>query len=186
MKPDALTDMLEILTAGGRLNPEKSNALPQRQYGDPSKFTKMKGECMQGTKEIEGILRHEIENWMRWGRKRDWMPTGFRCPLGMMYKSLDRDDVEQPGQFIRCDEIGAAQFERIVIALPERHRQAFVMHHLEKAAVNGWIMIQVGRNDAARILGVQLRQYHYLVNQSHGMVLRECLKLNPDLDDDED
>ncbi len=180
---DDKVDLLELHLVGGRLNNEPSHACRQEQYGDPAKHVKLKGDSMQGTKQIETILRHELNNWLRWGRCRDWMPVGFRCQLGMMYKSLDREDVEAPKNFTPCDEIGAAQFERIVVALPQRHREAFVMHHLEKAAVNGWIMIQVGRNDAARLLGVQVRQYHYMVNQAHGMILRECLKLNPRLDD---
>jgi len=44
MKADALTDMLEILTAGGRLNPEKSRALPSGAYGDPAKSIEFAGE----------------------------------------------------------------------------------------------------------------------------------------------
>jgi len=36
MKEDVLTDMLEILTAGGRLNPEPSRALPEEAYRNPA------------------------------------------------------------------------------------------------------------------------------------------------------
>jgi hypothetical protein len=127
---------------------------------------------MQGTKEIEGILRHELDNWMRWGRRRDWMPTSFRCPLGFMYKSTDVHETSY--RPMPCDEIGAAGFERIVVSLPEKHRQAFVMYHIGKAHVRGKVVVFKGRDDGAKLLGVQLRQYHYLVNQAHSMVLRRC------------
>ena len=36
MKPDTLTEMLEAMTVGGRLNPEKSHALPQSAYRNPA------------------------------------------------------------------------------------------------------------------------------------------------------
>jgi hypothetical protein len=37
MKNNALDEILGILTAGGRVNNEKSRALESRQYGDPAK-----------------------------------------------------------------------------------------------------------------------------------------------------
>ncbi|HJV75358.1 MAG TPA: hypothetical protein VJ654_14120 [Noviherbaspirillum sp.] len=179
-KAQTLEAMLAALTVGGRMNPEKSRAQPRRYYGDPAnhiKFESEKGGLMQealGTKEIESILKHEIDNWVRWGKKRDWMPVGFRCPLGFMYKSTDVHEASYKP--LPCDEGNAARFERIVISLPERHRSAFVMHQLDKAHVQGWIVILRGRDDKARILGVQKSRYHELVSQAYNIVLREWKK----------
>jgi len=39
-----LAEQLEIRLAGARLNPERSNALPSHQYGDPAKFVKLRCE----------------------------------------------------------------------------------------------------------------------------------------------
>lgn len=128
-----------------------------------------------GTKEIESILHHEIDNWIRWGRKRDWMPVGFRCPLGFLYKSTDVHEVSYKS--LPCDIGAAAKFERLVISLPERHREAFVMHQLDKAHMNGSVVILKGRFDKARLLGVQVRQYHNIVLQAHNIILREWKKI---------
>jgi hypothetical protein len=178
-------DLLQLLTVGGRLSGERSRALPTHYYGNPADNVKFASETIitgggmetekVRTKDAEAILSHEIENWIRWGRKKDWRPASFRCPLGFLYKSSDTlTPTYRPPE---CKEIEAVKMERIVVGLPQRHRQAFVMHHLERAAVDGQVFIQVGRNQAARILGVQLRQYHYLVNQAHTMVLREYNRL---------
>lgn len=43
MKRDDV-DLLAIGLAGARLQPEKSNALPAKQYGDPAKFVKLRSE----------------------------------------------------------------------------------------------------------------------------------------------
>jgi hypothetical protein len=83
-----------------------------------------------------------------------------------------------------CDEISAADFERIVISLPEQYRLAFVMHHLEKAAIAGRICVLRGANDGARLLGVQKSRYYQILNHAHVIVLREFQHLMGE-DDDE-
>jgi len=178
---DDKIDLLAIHCAGGRLRNEPSHACKQEQYGDPSKHIKLKGDSMRGTKQIETILRYELDNWLRWGRRRDWMPTSFRVPLGYLYQSRYPIDADQRLNSVRTDEIDAAQFERIVVGLPQQHRQAFVMHHLEKAAVAGFVVIIKGRDDRARVLGLQKSRYHEVVQQAHSMILRECVRLDPGL-----
>jgi hypothetical protein len=44
MKRDTLGELLTILTAGGRINGEKSRALPASQYGDPANHVKFERE----------------------------------------------------------------------------------------------------------------------------------------------
>jgi len=44
MKHNALDEMLEILTAGGRLTNERSRALESRKYGDPAKSIEFASE----------------------------------------------------------------------------------------------------------------------------------------------
>jgi hypothetical protein len=177
-----------IFAQRAKQTPERSRALPQHAYGDPAnyvKFERERGGQMHeslGTKDIESILRPEIENWIRWGKKRDWMPVGFRCPLGFLYKSTDVHEASH--RALPCDEGSAAGFERIIIGLPERHRKAFVMHQLDRAHVQGWIVIVQGRDDKARILGVQKSRYHELVSQAFNMVLRDFQKKsNKNVDD---
>lgn len=140
---------------------------------------------MQGTKQIENILRHDLDNWLRWGRRRDWMPQSFVCQLGTMYVSrlskVELDDEPAPRKLPKIDEIGAAQFERIVVSLPDRHRKAFVLHHMEKCAVNGWVVKIQGRDNMAKELGVGKSQYHVIVNEAHSIVLRKAAQINPRL-----
>lgn len=168
-------DLLALHTVGGRLTDQPTSALERRKYRDPAdsvQFESERRENNKGTKEIESILRHDLDNWLRWGRLRDWKPVGFKVPLGMLFKSTDVHEVSYRAP--KIDEIGAAGFERIVVSLPERHRQAFVVYHLEKAVLQGRIVRIGGRHDGAKLLGVQLCQYHRIVNQSHLMILRQC------------
>jgi hypothetical protein len=82
-------DVLALHLAGGRLSGEKSYALEQSKYGDPAnhvKYEREKAESSMGTKEIEGILRHDIDNWMRWALQGNWRPASFTIPLGRLYK----------------------------------------------------------------------------------------------------
>lgn len=160
-----------LLAASGK---ERSRVLEQNKYKDPARFVKFQGKrlSMEGTKEIENILRHELDNWLRWARRRDYLPTSFRVPLGFLFKSTDAPD--EPRQVrVTVDEIGAAGFERIIVSLPERHRQAFIMYQLGRAHVAGKVRVIKGREDCARLLGVGNWQYHNLVRQAHSMVLRK-------------
>jgi hypothetical protein len=165
-------NLLEILTAGGRIADERSYAAPANHYFDPIKFIRFNRSAMEKTKAIEQILYYEIENWLRWGRNRNWMPVSFRVPLGYLFKSSDVHEasVRRP----EVKEGDAADFERIIIALPEKHRQAFVMYHLERAVVNGRVISIKGRGQAQQLLGLQKSRYHEVVNQAHSIVLREC------------
>lgn len=56
MKRDTLSELLAILTAGGRINGEKSRALPQRAYGDPANSVKFERE-----KKIKKAAKHKKE-----------------------------------------------------------------------------------------------------------------------------
>lgn len=51
MKSDELSDLYAVLTAGGRNSGEKSKALPQRAYGDPSKSFEYPAERARQAKE---------------------------------------------------------------------------------------------------------------------------------------
>jgi hypothetical protein len=155
----------------------KSRALESKyygRYGDPAnhvEFQSVKaGGLMEDaelkTREVENILHYEIENWIRWGRKRDWLPTGFKCPLGFAYKGASSGYAEP------CDERAAVMFERIVVSLPDKHRQAFVMHHLDRAAVRNLVVVVRGRDMKARLLAVGKSRYHEIVAQAHNIVLR--------------
>lgn len=165
-----------------RQGKEKSRALESKYYGrrgDPANHVEFQsvraGGLMEDaelkTREVEGLLRHEIDNWIRWGRKRDWMPTGFRCPLGFAYKG------ESPSFSEPYDHAAAVEFERIVVNLPEKHRMAFVMHHLERAAVRHLIVIVRGRDQKARLLAVGKSRYHEIVAQAHNIVHREWARM---------
>lgn len=127
-------------------------------------------------KEVESVMRHELENWIRWGRKKDWLPASFRCPLGFLLKSTEVHDTAADKE-LPCDGLEAVKLEKIIVGLPQKHRQAFVMHQLDRAAVNGMVKIVRGRDDKARLLGLQKSRYHELLAQAFNMVWREWQKI---------
>ena len=127
---------------------------------------------MYGTKEVEKMLAIPLDNWIRYGRMKDWMPSGFKCALGMMVKIKERetdgpkDEIPMP-----IDEAMAVRFEVMVNNLPARHRQAFVMHQLGRFAEEHRIIRVRSREESARRMGVNMRQWHYLVNQACNMAM---------------
>jgi hypothetical protein len=126
-----------------------------------------------GIKQVEKILAREISDWLRWGRNKDYLPVSFRCPLGYLYKPM-RGDLEanlrrQPP----INLLEVVEFERLVIGLPDKHRQAFVMYHLGRAEINGRVEERKRTGyEIARLLGVHRSRYYVLLTQAHNMIFR--------------
>jgi len=138
---------------------------------------------MYSTREIEGMLSNELDNWLRWGRSRDWMPASYGSILGQLYRARlaegvsPEDDVPPPPR-IQANEAEAMRLERIIVSLPNQQKAAFVLHHLFKGAYCGWVVKIRTREDAARILGVGKTKYHQIVNSAHSSVWRKYTENN--------
>lgn len=127
-----------------------------------------------GIREIEKILASEIGDWIRWGRNKDYLPVSFRCPLGFLYLPK-RGDIETAlySKPKPINVLTVVEFERIVVRLPDKHRQAFVMYHLNRAKVRGRIVEKKRSGyDMAKLLGVSKSKFYGLVSEAHNMVFR--------------
>jgi hypothetical protein len=127
-----------------------------------------------GIKKIEKILSREISDWIRWGRNKDYLPPSFRCTLGFLYLPMRGDLEVRLYKPVPVNLLEVIEFEKIVISLPVKHRQAFVMYHLDRALVNGRI-VQRKRSykDNAKLLGVHQTRYYVLLAQAHNMIFRK-------------
>lgn len=132
-----------------------------------------------GVKQVEKVLASEIGDWIRWGQHKDYLPPSFRCPLGFLYVPM-RGDIEATlySKPKPINLLAVVEFERIVVRLPEQHRQAFVMYHLNRAKVRNRI-VQKKRPyfEMAKLLGVQKTKFYDLLGQAHNMVFRDWKKL---------
>ena len=72
-------DLLQIHLAGGRMNPEKSRALPQALYGDPARHVKLQGE----SKCRECLYSRPGRNGTFCGKGQDY---GRRCEFFRIMK----------------------------------------------------------------------------------------------------
>lgn len=126
-----------------------------------------------GIKTIEKILATEISDWVRWGRSKNYLPVSFRCPLGFLYVPKRGDLQAKLYKPAPINLLAVVEFERLIVALPTKHRQAFVMYHLNRARVGDRI-IEKKRPyyEMARLLGVQKSKFYDLVGQAHNIVFR--------------
>lgn len=130
-----------------------------------------------GTKQIEKILTTEISDWIRWGRNKDYLPVSFRCPLGFLYVPKRGDIGARLEKLPPVNLLAVVEFERIVVGLPEKHRQAFVMYHISRVKVGNKIIEKKRRFfEMARLLGLQKTQFYALLKQAHNMVFRDWKK----------
>lgn len=125
-------------------------------------------------KQVVKILYKEINEWLRWGRGKDYLPPSFRCPLGFLYLPPRGDLEARLYKPVPINFLEALEFERIVVGLPVKHRQAFVMYHLDRAHINGRIVEKKRTGyEIARLLGVHRSRYYVLLTQAHNMVFRD-------------
>lgn len=136
---------------------------------------------MYTTRQIEALLRHELDNWLYWARRRDWMPRSFSCVLGNLYvtptPSGPADDLLPPRRF-SINEADAAKMERFIIEMPEKQRSAFIAHHLDKCVIRGWVVRIKSRDDAAKCLNLGKSQYHEIVNSAHNTLWGKYESIN--------
>lgn len=132
-----------------------------------------------GIKQVERILSSEINDWVRWGRNKDYLPPSFRCPLGFLYLPM-RGDIETAlySKPKPVNLLAVVEFERIVVRLPDKHRQAFVMYHLNRAKVRNRIVERKRAYfEMAKLLGVQKTKFYELLGQAHNMIFRDWKKM---------
>lgn len=130
-----------------------------------------------GTKQIEKILATEIGDWIRWGRNKDYLPVSFRCPLGFLYVPKRGDIAARLEKLPPINLLAVVEFERVVMGLPEKHRQAFVMHHLSRVKIGNKVVEKRRRFfEMAKLLGLQKSQFYDVLSQAHNMVFRDLKK----------
>ena len=123
-------------------------------------------------KEFESVYLPIIDNWLRWGRLRDWLPPSWRNIIGLRYRPRNREEEHEEGKE-PIDEQQAVKMERIVTNLPAQFRQAFVLHYVGRAPVRGKMKIARTRAAGAKVIGVQLRQYYNRVNKAAIIISRQ-------------
>lgn len=127
-----------------------------------------------GIKQIEKILSREISDWIRWGRNKDYLPPSFKCPLGFLYLPFRGDLEVRLYKPIPVNLLEVVEFEKLIVSLPEKQRQAFVMYHLNRANINGKVIERKrSGQDNAKLLGVHRPRYYVLLTQAHNMVFRK-------------
>lgn len=133
-----------------------------------------------GIREIEKILSSEISDWIRWGHNKDYLPTSFRCPLGFLYIPA-RGDIET-ALYSKPKPINllvVVEFERIVVRLPVKHREAFVMYHLNRVKIRNKVVERKRSGyEMAKLMGVSKAKFYGLVSEAHNMIFRNWKALN--------
>ena len=82
-------------------------------------------------REFEDQFGAEIDNWRRWALLRDWLPPSQGTIIGSRYQPKNRE-TEQGVIRKTIDLNSAVTVERIVSAMPDQHRKAFVLQYIGK------------------------------------------------------
>ena len=123
-------------------------------------------------REFEDQYGPEIHNWIRWGRKRDYLPPSWGTIIGKHYISRNRES-ERNEATLPVDERSALKMEKIVCKIPEIFRVAFVLHYVGRGAVKGKMRTARTKSDGARVMGIQRAQYYNRLNKAAVIIARQ-------------
>ena len=126
-------------------------------------------------REFEDQFGAEIDNWRRWALLRDWLPPSQGAIIGSRYQPKNRE-AEQGKIRKTLDLNSAVTVERIVSAMPDQHRKAFVLQYIGKVAINGRIRFAKTKSDCIRVMGVSRKKYYSLLLMSATIVKRELTR----------
>lgn len=114
-------------------------------------------------------LHARLENWRRWLRKRDYLPQGYRTLMGLfLARSLCASDGQAARQPV--DEADAVIIEKAVHRLPERNRDALILHWLWQYTDGVKVRRNLRPADRYRLLGVRKSQYYAVIRKSEIML----------------
>ena len=123
-------------------------------------------------REFESRFGEEIDNWRRWVLLRDWLPPSIGSVIGSRYQSKNRE-TEKVEIREAVDLKSAVKLERIVSAMPDQHRQAFVLQYIGRVAIRGRMRFAKTKGDCIRVMGVSRKKYYALLFIATTIINRE-------------
>lgn len=126
-------------------------------------------------REFENQFGTEIENWRRWALLRDWLPPSQGTIIGSRYQPKNRE-MEQGVIRQSIDLNSAVIVERIVSAMPDQHRQAFVLQYIGKVAIKGRIRFARTKRECAKTMGIGKTKYYGLLIMATTIINRELTR----------
>jgi hypothetical protein len=113
----------------------------------------------------------QLDNWMRWCRKRDWLPLGPASQVALMMKNAQRMPVSTDTR-IMIVEAAALEFNRLVGLLPRRHQTVFLLNHLDKGIQGNMIVYTRHAGTKYKLAGVSRSTFYERAKEADNMVKR--------------
>lgn len=126
-------------------------------------------------REFEDQFGEEIDNWRRWALLRDYLPPSQGTIIGSRYQPKNRE-AEQGKIRKTLDLNSAVMVERIVSAMPDQHRKAFVLQYIGKVAINGRIKFARTKRECAKTMGIGKTKYYGLLIVATMIINRELTR----------
>lgn len=114
----------------------------------------------------------QLDNWMRWCRRRDWLPLGHVSQLGFMIKQAKEKSESATDSAPPVYEIQALEFNRLIMRLPRHHMAIFLLQHLDKG-ISGYRIVYTNRASRKhQLAGVSSATFYRRVKEAEAMITR--------------
>jgi hypothetical protein len=113
-----------------------------------------------------------LENWIRWCRRRDWLPIGYVSQMGFMVKHGKQESVSATDVITPIFEESAHSFNGLIMHLPRRHMSVFLLNHLDKGVLGQMIVYKREANSKFALAGMTKTTFYQRAKEADNMIKR--------------
>lgn len=113
-----------------------------------------------------------IANWMLWCRGRSWLPKGHVSQIAILMQQAKQDERGSDDPKPVIFEGHALAFNRLVMMLPRRHFDVFLLNHLDKWRQVHRVTYTSDQNQKCKWAGLSRPTFYRRAAEADGMIKR--------------
>jgi hypothetical protein len=119
-----------------------------------------------------GQFEWYLDNWIRYCRKRDWLPLGHVSQIALLIKQAKQVSQTATDAPIPAYEDAALKFNDLVLRLPNRLRVVFLLNHLDKGVLGQRIVYTRHAHLKYRLANVSKATFHRHATEADAAIKR--------------
>ena len=113
-----------------------------------------------------------LDNWIRWCRKRNWLPVGHVSQIALLIRQAKEESKTATDAPIPAYEIQAMEFNRLIMMLPKRHMDVFLLNHLDRGILGQRIVYTRDASVKYRLAGLSKTTFYERAKEADSMIKR--------------
>ncbi len=114
----------------------------------------------------------QLDNWILWCRRKNWLPMAHVCQLAALIKQAKQEMQSATDTVTPVFDDRAEAFDKLVTNLPNRYREVFLLDHLDKGIRGQMIIYSRQPSVKYRLAGVSKSTFYERAREAENMLKR--------------